>query len=222
MIIDRQKKKLAAGAVAGVAALALIGGGTFALWSDFDVLEDNTASAGRLQLTVENGPVNNVGQPLAPGENYDYEYFLSSADLAGVPDADLSLTITGLENEENGCNGAEAEDDPTCGTDEADGEFSEQSVMRIRWTAPIANATAATCKNGAQTFDRGVQVLNTAPSIDEVVAAGPIALGTLTKGQGVCVRIDVGLPPAASNATQGDAATYDVQFDLQQTTPRFG
>lgn len=223
MIIDK-KKKLAAGAVAGVAALALIGGGTFALWSDFDVFEDNVASAGRLELDVQNGPVNNVGQPLAPGENYDYEYFLSSADLEGVPDAGLTLTIPALtlENAENGCNGAEAEDDPTCATPSDDGEFSEESVMRIRWTAPIANATPATCKNGGQTFDRGVQTLNTAPSIDQVIAAGPINLGSLTAGQGVCVRIDVGLPSAADNASQGDSATYDLEFDLTQTTPRLG
>lgn len=217
-MVKNNKKKLIAGAVAGVAALALIGGGTFALWSDFDVLEDNTASAGLLELTVENGPVNSIGKPIAPGETYDYEYFLSSADLAGVPNADLSLSIVKdtIKNRENGCNGDEETPDPTCGSAEADGEFSEQSVMRIRWSNPITNATAATCKNGGQTFPNGVQVLDSAPSIDVVAAGAPVDLGNLTAGQGVCVRIDVGLPVAADNASQGDSATYDVRFDLTQ------
>ena len=219
MNLTSHKKKLTAGAVAGIAALALIGGGTFALWSDFETFTDNEASAGKLDLVVGNGPVNSVGKPLAPGEKYDYEYFLGSADLQGVPSAKLALAVTNVQDFENGCSGGEGKNgvDTSCADPGDGGEFSQASNMRIRWTNPIPNATAAMCKyDPALAFPNGNQVLATAPSISTVAGSTPINLGNLTKGQGVCVRVDVALPGTADNSTQGDSATYDLKFDLTQ------
>jgi predicted ribosomally synthesized peptide with SipW-like signal peptide len=227
MIIDRQKKKLAAGAVAGVAALALIGGGTFALWSDFDVVENNTLSAGTLVLDVgQSAPLSMTG--LAPGENKETTIFIAnrSDDTAALQNARLTTTVTNLVDVEDGCPAnSEQQVDTTCNPGNGAGEFTREAYMQYR----VSNAVTPDDCRGATYTNRAWQVLS---SYDD----GPINLGELDPLQGICVVVEVGLPsgqgsntpppgidapnaPGATNLSQGDGATFDVRFDLTQATP---
>jgi predicted ribosomally synthesized peptide with SipW-like signal peptide len=227
MIIDRQKKKLAAGAVAGVAALALIGGGTFALWSDFDVVTGNSLGAGTLVLDVgRSAPLDMTG--LAPGENKETTIFIANRgdNTQALQNALLTTTVTNLADVEDGCAAnSEAQVDPTCTAGNSGGEFSREAYMQYR----VSQAVTPDDCTGASYGIRAWQVLNS-------YAGTPVNLGELDPQQGICVKVEVGLPsgqgsrtpppgidapnaPSATNLSQGDGATFDVRFDLTQAVP---
>lgn len=227
-MVKNNKKKLIAGAVAGVAALALIGGGTFALWSDFDTFTGNTLGAGTLTIDVGDSVPLNI-QGLAPGENKGTALFIANRgdNTAALQNAALTTTVTNLVDIEDGCasNSEAAIDD--C-TNLSAGDFSAQAYMQYR----VSNAISADDCTGAAYTNRAWQRLNT---YDDAA----ISLGQLDPGQGICIRVEVGLPsgqgsqtpppgidapnaPGATNASQGDGATFDVRFDLTQATPVAG
>lgn len=216
--MNKTKKSALGAAGVGVVALAMLGGGTFAAWSDFQTVEDNTAAAGHLRLDLSGGPLSNLGgKAIAPGENYKYDWFLTSADLDGVPAAALSMRMTALEDLENDCatdSERVAEGGESCGDV---GEFSKQAVMRVRWSNPIDNATGLTdayCGTNG-TWNNGDQILASAPKLQSY-QWNEVDFGELTADQGICVRVDVALPSDATNATQGDVSVFDLQFDLEQ------
>ncbi len=220
-------KKILKATLAGTAVVALAaGGGTWSAWSDFQQVTGNETDAGHLVLNLpgSTGPISNVGiHSIAPGQYRTIDYFLTSADLDGVPSADLSMVVKNLVDQENGCSSnSESVADPTCGNAGDPGEFSGQAYMRVRYSDP---ATAAGAWNAALhectiPVTHGVGVTepdnNTTHYPRLASYTSPVALGTLQAGEGVCVRIDLGLDPNATNATQGDGSTFDLQFDLNQ------
>jgi predicted ribosomally synthesized peptide with SipW-like signal peptide len=229
MIIDKQKKKkLAAGAVAGIAALALIGGGTFALWSDFDSIEDNTLAAGTLTLELGQSTPLAFGK-LAPGENKAQTVWIAnrSDDTAALQNARLTGSMLNLVGIEDGCVGnSEVVADPDCGVPSSGGEFPAQAFIQF---ASKPASTAGACSGGGYSNPKQ-------GTLNAVAAGGAFALGELDPGQGICIRVEAGLPgggpggddndgidfagqASANNATQGDSATFDVRFDLTQVIP---
>ncbi|MGH3509180.1 MAG: TasA family protein, partial [Nocardioidaceae bacterium] len=115
-------KKLAKGVLAGVATLALAAGGTtFAAFSDFGNINNNTVGAGFLRLDLgENGTGNaslDWGQ-LAPNNIHSTRtIWVASNDGLSVPNANLKVTFHNLSDQENGCSSnGELAADPTCGT----------------------------------------------------------------------------------------------------------
>ena len=234
--------KLVKASLAGAAAIALAaGGGTFAAWSDFQTVTGNETDAGHLVLNLPgtSGPITNVGiNSIAPGQARTIDYFLTSADLDGVPSANLTMKVKDLADQENGCASnseavaegasvAEAQSgdysNAACNAVADAGEFSSQAYMRVRYSDP---ATAAGAWDPSH-HECTLPVTHSAgyapasnndttiyPRLASFTTAAP--LGTLTAGQGVCVRIDIGLDPNASNATQGDGSTFNLQFDLAQ------
>lgn len=227
-MVKNNKKKLIAGAVAGVAALALISGGTFALWSDFDSFTGNTLTAGTLTIDVgDSTPLDMTG--LAPGENKATSLFIANRgdNTAALQNAALTTTVTNLVDVEDGCasNSERAIDD--C-TNPSAGDFSAEAYMQYR----VSNAISADDCAGATYTNRAWQRLST---YDDAA----ISLGQLDPGQGICIKVEVGLPsgqgsqtpppgidapnaPSATNKSQGDGATFDVRFDLTQATPVAG
>lgn len=232
MIIDKQKKKLAAGAVAGVAALALISGGTFALWSDFDSIEGNELAAGTLTLDLGEQTSFAVGN-LAPGENKAQEVYLvnRSDETAALENARLTGSILGLAPKEDGCVGnSEIVDDADCNDTSSGGEFHKQARIQFAWK-PASDA--GQCGGGGYPSSGRTQGV-----IETVAANGPFSLGTVNPGEGICVRIEAGLPGgpsggddndgidfgaaggnAINNAAQGDSVEFDLRFDLTQSIP---
>lgn len=211
--------KLAKGLIAGAACVALAaGGGTLAAWSDFDSVDDNAAAAGMLKLNVSEreGAGSNIDPfDLVPGQNKAQSFYLASADAANSPDGMLTAKITNLVDTEDGgpactTNSEQAEEGGACGTD---GELSEQMRVQILASGPVDNASSCPNTGGyGSTTPSGVGTL---ASKNDVT----FNLGVVGPGQGVCVRIEGSLPISATNAVQGDQASWDWRFDLVQVTP---
>lgn len=227
-------KKLIKASIAGAATLALAAGGsTFAAWSDFDTITGNTTEAGHLKIDLNStGAISNVGgQAIAPGESRTIDFMIASADLDGVPLADLSMQVIplSLTDLENGCGSTNSEAilDPTCATPGDPGEFSQQGYVRVRFSTPAALGDMTFANNSCTAPGGYVNSLMYAPAnnntstayprLNAFAAAGNHALGQLSDGQGVCVRVDLGLDPTATNAVQSDSSTFDLQFDLVQS-----
>jgi predicted ribosomally synthesized peptide with SipW-like signal peptide len=217
-------KKVLAGGLASLAVAGLVSGGTFAAWSDYDTVANNQTEAGHLVLDLNgSAPISNVGgQAIAPGEFRTIDFFVASADLDGVPAADLSFTIDDIIDQENGCssNSEAALDD--CETVN-DGEFSEESYVRVRYSAPTSGVVFQNnqCKDGSGNSvptPNGDAGSNDPALWDSLrdLDGFKYALGQLTAGQGICVRFDIGLPSTATDASQGDASNFDLTFDLEQ------
>lgn len=221
--------KLVKASLAGAAAIALAAGGsTFAAWSDFGSV-GSSAGAGILKLNVAPRIGTSSGVDafsLAPGQNKFQEFYLASADNDNVPVGDLTAKITQLvDTEDNGpaCTTnseaiAEAPADvdshgnPTnplndCGSA---GELSSQATVQILVSDAVDNASS--CPNtgiyhSATPSGTGTLAAQTAKTFD---------LGNVSAGQGVCVRMEMSLPSSATNAVQGDQASFDWLFNLTQ------
>lgn len=221
--------KLVKASVAGAAALALAAGGsTFAAWSDFGV-ESTGAGAGIMKLTVSDrdGSGGTI-QPfnLAPGQNKFQEFYLASASADNVPSGVLTAKIQNLVDTEDGAPGCTTNSEalaeqpshvdshglPTnpandCGNA---GELSSQATVQILVSDPVPSA--ASCPNTG--------IYHSATPSGTGTLASQIGktfqLGTLQKGEGVCVRMEMSLPTSATDATQGDDVGFDWRFDLTQ------
>lgn len=224
-------KHIVKGGLAGVAVLALAAGGsTFASWSDFDQINGNKTEAGHLKLDLDStGAINNVGgQAIAPGEFRTIDFMVASADLDGVPLADLSMKIMNLQDQDNGCGSSNSEQalDPGCATQTNDGgEFSQQGYVRIRYTNPAPESAVTFGGNNCSAPGGYVNSVGYTPANDNNSEnypklnslGGSQALGSLAGDQAVCVRVDLGLPESATNIVQTDSSTFDLQFDLVQS-----
>jgi hypothetical protein len=209
--------KLIKGSLAGVAAIALAAGGTtFAAWSDFDV-ESSGAGAGILKLDVSTREgAGSTIKPfsLAPGQNKFQEFYLASADEDNVPVGRLTAQIQNLVDIEDGgpgctTNSEQQAEGGACGTE---GELSDQARVQILVSDPVNDASS--CPN------TGIYHSAT-PSGTGTLAeqtAKTFSLGDLSAGQGICVRMEMSLPTTADNKSQGDDATFDWRFDLNQVT----
>lgn len=221
--------KLTKAVVAGAAAIALAaGGGTWAAWSDFGV-QSSSAGAGILKLNVSarDGATKGI-EPfsLAPGQNKFQTFYLASADGANVPDGTLTATLQDLVDTEDNAPActtnseaiAEAPGDvdangmPTnpkndCGSV---GELSQQAHVQILVSDAMDNASS--CGNTGiyhSATPSGVGLLAD-------LAGTEFDLGTVTPGQGICVRMEMSLHKDATDAVQGDQASFNWRFDLDQ------
>jgi len=222
-------RKLVLAAIGGIAAIGLVAGGsTYSAWSDFQQVNNNKTDAGHLVLNLNgSGTISNVGATaIAPGQSRTIDQYLTSADLAGVPSAALSVTFKDMVDQENRCSSnSERAMDPNCDAVGDPGEFSSQAYVRIRYSDPqtgIVLAANGDCNpTGGYTHSYGYSPVSNNdttvyPTLGGVQAQSPIQLGTLSAGQGICIRYDIGLPPTATNVTQGDSAIWNMQYDLAQ------
>lgn len=234
--------KLIKASLAGVAAIAVTAGGTtFAAWSDFHEWNGNDSGAGTLTLNVGSPDSQkfNVGN-LTPGQVWEQEWYMLSNESDSTPNGKMYLTLDNILGSEDGCQGSsEAVDDTDGCTVAADpvGEFPENAEIFIKTkssnettcgVAPVGGAPAGYEKGIYGVLDlAGTNVA--AKSIADLQSDGRIQLvrpGALNlptfdpavfkPGEGVCVNMHVYLPQTANNAVQGDSATFDLQFDLEQ------
>jgi predicted ribosomally synthesized peptide with SipW-like signal peptide len=214
------KNKLVKASLAGVAAVAIAaGGGTFAAWSDYDTIADNSARAEKLQLVLNQSATEtfNADQKLAPGVLQERSVVLAARAGDTIPAATLKLAMDKLVGHEDGCTTkSEAAEDLDGCTAGDGGEFTKQATLIINAFAPSATLSDSDlCDASKNTL---IPVLP-ATTLDQVPAKGNIDLlqgGTLAKNQRICVKMGVQLPKTATNAVQGDSATFDLKFLLEQ------
>lgn len=237
--------KLVKASLAGTAAVALvISGGTLAAWSDNFTDDGNTVGAGELTLNVVqetgNGPkmgFDNVR--LAPADGKDEYVLVSSNDGNSVPNGILQVTIQDLTDDENGCqnNGERDAEAGACDAPGDTGEFSENA--RIKLTAYRATDTNPNlpgvqkdCGNnvagGGEYSGTGTGKYTAIASqtLDAADAAGPHTFkvsGTgadmvLAPGDALCVGASIVLPGTTGNEVQGDSSSFDLYYELIQTS----
>lgn len=205
--------KLAKAGIAGVAAIALAAtGSTFASWSDFGIVEDNSVGAGELVLDLNGGNGSEPAIPVsfghfAPGEGSTNMRYLASKQGDAVPLADLSVTMKDLVNKDNLCSSNSEALEDTCETEDGGGgEFGAKANIVIGASGPT---TAGNCGHVTYTtvYDGTINGLS----------GNKQTLGQLSNGDGICVKATVTLPDTAPNNTQGDSSEWNWRFDLVQS-----
>jgi predicted ribosomally synthesized peptide with SipW-like signal peptide len=222
-------KKILKGALAGTAVVALAaGGGTYASWSDFTQTGPDHAGAGHLILNVHDGDQTAESMTLAPGMQQSLDFYIASNDGHSVPNGKLWVTLKDLVNTEDGCTSnseAVAEGNPeltpfdpniACGSNALDnnnGEFGSQAKMEIIQYGPSANGQ---CSSVAPLTGIPNKVVKNFVYLNDIVGSR-YDVADLAPGQATCVRLLVQMPGAATNASQGDSASWNVRWDLEQT-----
>lgn len=230
-------KKLIKASLAGAAviALAAAGGSTFAAYSDFTTVTGNDAGAGTLTLGM--GP--NAGQNLvfdhikmAPQQiNQERQVYVTSNNAQSTPDGRLFMKITNLKGTEDGCDGnGEKAVDSACTTPAtSEGQFIKDATVTITSYKPTTpgvcnqlyapGGSAVTGQHGGSLSDLATQTAATAYELTgngTTLNGGGVDMSVLHPGDGLCVSITIGLASGVSNASQGDSASFDVEFDLKQ------
>ncbi len=229
-------KKITKATLAGAAAVALAAtGSTFAQWSDYAVDEGQNVGAGHLTLNVNdesgNGPKSQFDNlKLAPGQGKDEYTLITSNDGDSVPNGTLSAKILDLTNAENGCeNNAETDAESGACAGEP-GEFSDNAMFKM--TAYRVSGPNVDCGNnvagGGEYSGNGVgkytafasQTLTAAAAAGEkkFTFGGGGSDMVLAPGDSLCVGASIVLPSGAGNNTQGDSSSFDIRYDLVQTS----
>ena len=213
--------KLLKATIAGAATLAVAASTqTFAQWTDHDTLTGSQAGAEQLALKLgepNNQSFNNM--KLAPGVGNDFEFVVTSRTGTTIPDAFLKMQLTNLVGKEDGCTStnSEADIDPNCNDETSEGEFLHQAVLGVNVSQPTTDIANA-CDSSAH--PRG-QVQKAIPlsELRGKTAAEALDLlrgDTLAPGEGICVGMGLSMPATANNASQGDSASFDLKFLLDQ------
>lgn len=235
----KNKKTILGSSAAIVASVALIGGGTFAAWSDFDVISENTSGAGELVLDVNNPNGTQEGFEvgnLTPGEFQDFEVFVASTNSDAVPDAELYMTLTDLQGQEDGCTSASegtnvdgSTNDIDCDDTNTAGEFISQADMQVGIGKPSAgggcNVNGAGFLALADFGGSQVAFLDAAEGqrlnltrFTELQGDGSLA--ALDPGEELCARVRIRMPDLGTsglnNQSQGDSATFSLLFEADQ------
>jgi predicted ribosomally synthesized peptide with SipW-like signal peptide len=217
-------KKMLISSLAAIGIAGLIGGGTFASWSDYQVQEGNDSGAGILKLVMDDYNQNGSGPMfdnlrLAPGQGKDKVIQIASSDGDSVPDANLFVTFQNLEDFENGCNSTNSEKDadPTCDLAEDTGEFQDMATIKVK-TRPHDLEASKFC--GSNFDDQSIGQTIYQGTIADLVDLGKIQLNQpgspLEAGDAMCLGAEVKLPSSAGNAVQGDSVSFDFRVDLEQ------
>jgi len=188
------------------AASAVAGAGTMAYFSDSESSNNNTISAGTLNLepagSSDGGSFNIAAGDLAPGEQTQVGYL----DLknVGTVAGELDYNITDISNNENGRNDAEVEaGDSTAGS----GELS--NFLQIR--AFVDRSPGAGGRDEDVAITSGFVNLSTG-RVNTNISMSP--------GEEVRIWVDAKFASAANDdQAQSDEAVIDVDFILDQQTP---
>jgi hypothetical protein len=213
--------KLLKATIAGAATLAIAASTqTFALWSDHDTLTGSQAGAEELSLTLgEPNTQNFNNMKLAPGVGSDFEFVVTSRTGTTIPTAALSMQLTNLVGKEDGCTSTNSEKDvdADCNDTATEGEFLDQARIIVNVSQPTTDVANA-CDSG--THARGnIQSAISLRDLRNATLGTPLDLldgDTLAPGEGICVAMGLNMPTSANNASQGDSASFDLKFLLDQ------
>ncbi|WP_134668768.1 TasA family protein [Halorussus marinus] len=205
---DLSRRKVLGGVLTVGAASAATGAGTMALFSDTESSNNNSVSAGTLNLTNDGSSDWNLLQVsgAAPGDAGSGTQKLKNT---GSITGDLKMKVTRFESNENGVNEAEASDDPNGTVDSpgSDGELDENLKVYVRYKGP----------NGSTT-----DLYGSGTSQSNMVKASKISqghsktLGQLAENDVGTLEVDYKIPSGVDNKIQSDSVEADVKFTLEQ------
>lgn len=186
-----------------IVSCALIGVGTFALFSDTASSSGNNFAAGNISIDVSPYGVLPLSYSnLKPGftELNDIEVYNN-----GSLDGRLYMTISNVANDDNGCTEPEAADgDTSCGGD-PDGELG----------SAVITMTCPTCPGPWGIPPGSYTVSDTVNNLEGVA----IDLGVIPAGTSITQYLDFNVPTSIGNEIQSDKVTFDIEWKLVQETP---
>ncbi len=205
-------KKILGLTIAALLVMALVGGGTWAYFSDPEYSSGNMLTAGTLDLTLDGGnadievieaSVSNV----APGDsNSEYVTLAAAGTLAGELDILFSV-ITNV----NGSGGTEYE---LAGS----GELGANATIAV-WIDVDESGTWNTGDielepAGADPFDSDSTLDGATIDSFDSVSWDDIHLGTFSGSDRFYIDWDVDV--SVGNDIQGDSVSFDITFTLEQ------
>ncbi len=201
------KRILVLGAVV-ILTMALISGGTWAYFSDPETSEDNTLTAGTLDLSTPVLVWDATFDTLAPGvETLDSTLTVTNNSNIAVDHIELSFTVDGFVDDED--RETDALGAPV-GTDDAATFSAKINLVTLTWSVGARNllwGPDGIDDSGAGDDIATLDDLNGA-AFDGVAAPAGAADGILT------IRVE--LDSTADDQFQGDAIDLSVELTLMQ------
>jgi len=203
-------KKIIALAVMASLILALTGGATWAYWSDTEASTDNSLSAGTLDLDVDGGDIAVTtfsASDKAPGDSGSGSTTLSNSGGSSVT-GELDIAFSAITNT-GGAGATEFED----GSGDLGGVAEIAVYIDVdqsgSWTAgDIGLKSDATTYNPPTALDYA--------TIDSYANDSWDAVETMLPSAADDFIILWQIPTTAGNSIQGDSASFDVIFILEQ------
>ena len=209
-------KKILGLTVAALLVMGLVGGGTWAYFTDVETSTGNTFAAGTLNLQV------GAADPLTttitvadmkPGDSDFIDWLLKNdGSIAGSLDITFS-NIVDLENLVNEPEEADVGETGTVAVPGTDGELAENLLLLVYID-----------ENGDNTYDGGdVLIWN------DYIKGGTADLGAAEElsnyvmgadygsGDDKAVRIEWSVDTSVTNLIQSDSTGFDIGFELLQT-----
>ena len=200
-------KKILGLTIAAVMIMVMVGGGTWAYFSDTEASADNSLTAGTMDLNIDGGNsvVNTfTASNVAPGDTGNGS---STLDNVGSLSGELDVAITALVNT-GGTGGTEYEDGV--------GDLGGVALMAVY----IDVDQSGTFNAG----DIGLKADGTTYSFPATLQYATIdgystawdAAATMAASAQYDIIIDWEVPTSAGNNIQGDAVSFGILFTLEQ------
>ena len=203
-------KKILISLMTLVLVVGMVGAGAFAYFSDVETSEDNTFTAGTLDLKVDGNDdpyvVHVELSNLKPGDGSQWGGWGSQGALywtvknVGSIPGELTITINNVVNYENGQTEPEALVDPTAGT--LEGELGNYFRPQVFFNGPWVYETGSITWIGT-----------TGAEIVPGYGASPVTLGP---GEEKTLQINWLIYDTAGNEIQSDSVEFDIEFTLDQ------
>ena len=216
-------KKIFGLTVAALMVIALVGGGTWAYFSDVETSVDNTFTAGTLDLTPDTATIHvisysdvNPGWSNVSGSTHNDSWTLTNS---GNVDGDLIIAIGAIANADNGTE--DPEDDAGSG-DTGNGDLGA-ALDVVFWADLNSNGSIDggvwfdTNSNGYMDAGEGEKMYD--GDLDSMPATYPPSSGKIDlDGSGsIDVYFDASVATTVGNGIMGDSCTFDITFQLDQT-----
>ncbi len=214
-------KKILGLTVAALLVMGLVGGGTWAYFSDTETSTGNTLTAGTLDLTPDEGTIYvmsyDASDGMAPG------WISGGADSwtltnSGTVDGDLTITIGAIANADETDEEPESDDaGNTPGGDLGANLDVEFWVDLDGSTTSDATVWAdAGAMNGYMDIGEGEVIYSGV--LDSMPATFPTSGKIdLNNGASINVYFDASIDTLVGNRIMSDSCTFDITFNLNQT-----
>jgi spore coat-associated protein N len=202
-------KKITGLIITALLIIGLIGGGTYAYFSDTESSEDNTLTAGTLDLNIRGGDTavaTLTVSDVAPGDSGSANDTLSNV---GSMDGELDIATSAVTNT------------PGSGGTQYEGGSGELGASaQIALYLDIDQSGGATAgdvglKSDATTYDPtgGLDY----DEIDDYASLSwDAVIATMVAGATDDIMILWQVPTGAGNEIQGDSVSFDINFTLEQ------
>jgi spore coat-associated protein N len=200
-------KKILGLTVAALLVMGLVGGGTWAYFSDTETSQNNSLTAGTLDLTIGGGNTAVTtfsATAVKPGDSGTGSSVLANT---GSMNGTLGITFSAISNTSGG----------TAEFNNGTGDLGANTEMAVYIDVDQSgafNAGDIGLKADGTTYTSvgGLQYA----SIDSYGGKSYAAVETLANGAADSFAVAWNVPTTAGNSIQGDAVSFDVTFTLDQ------